>query len=79
MLLLGVFTIVNVSVLVLRRDPARHRHFRTPTPLPALGAIVSLVLIADNYVETFLRSGILLLVAFGLWSLNRRLIAGRSA
>jgi basic amino acid/polyamine antiporter, APA family len=39
LLLLGVFTVVNIAVLVLRRDPAAHSHFRTPTFLPVLGAI----------------------------------------
>jgi amino acid transporter len=38
LLLLGVFTIVNVCVLVLRRSPAPHEHFRAPTVLPVLGA-----------------------------------------
>ena len=47
-LLLGVFTTVNVVVLVLRRsprpapddvDPGGRRPFRTPTPLPVLGAL----------------------------------------
>jgi amino acid transporter len=38
LLLLCVFTIVNVAVLVLRRDPVDHDHFRTPTFLPILGA-----------------------------------------
>ncbi len=28
LLLLSVFTVVNLSVLVLRRDPRRHKHFR---------------------------------------------------
>ena len=40
LLLLCVFTVVNVAVLVLRRDPVEHKHFRTPTILPVLGAIV---------------------------------------
>ncbi len=39
LLLLGVFTIVNVAVLVLRRDPVEHKHFRTPTLLPVLGML----------------------------------------
>jgi amino acid transporter len=39
LLLLCVFTIVNVAVLALRRDPVDHKHFRTPTILPALGVI----------------------------------------
>jgi len=39
LLLLCVFTVVNVAVLVLRRNPVEHRHFRTPTVLPVLGAL----------------------------------------
>jgi amino acid transporter len=39
LLLLCVFTVVNVAVLVLRRDPVGHEHFRTPTVLPILGAL----------------------------------------
>jgi APA family basic amino acid/polyamine antiporter len=39
LLLLCVFTVVNIAVLVLRRDPVEHKHFRTPTFLPVLGAM----------------------------------------
>ncbi len=39
LLLLCVFTVVNIAVLVLRRDPVEHKHFRTPTIVPILGAI----------------------------------------
>jgi basic amino acid/polyamine antiporter, APA family len=39
LLLLCVFTVVNVALLVLRRDPVDHEHFRTPTFLPVLGAL----------------------------------------
>jgi len=39
LLLLCVFTVVNVAVLVLRKDPVPHKHFRTPTFLPVLGAL----------------------------------------
>ena len=38
-LLLCVFTVVNIAVLVLRRDWVDHQHFRTPTILPILGAL----------------------------------------
>ena len=38
LLLLCVFTVVNVAVLVLRRDHVDHNHFRTPAFLPVLGA-----------------------------------------
>ena len=39
LLLLFVFTVVNIAVLVLRRETVDHEHFRTPTFLPVLGAI----------------------------------------
>jgi amino acid transporter len=39
LLLLCVFTVVNIAVLVLRRDRVGHHHFRTPTSLPILGAL----------------------------------------
>jgi len=39
LLLICVFAIVNVAVLVLRRDTVEHEHFRTPTLLPVLGAV----------------------------------------
>ena len=39
LLLLCVFSVGNVAVLVLRRDPVGHEHFRTPTFLPILGAL----------------------------------------
>ena len=39
LLLLGVFTLVNVAVLVLRRDSVEHEHFVAPSWLPILGAL----------------------------------------
>jgi APA family basic amino acid/polyamine antiporter len=39
LLLLCVFAVVNVAVLVLRKDAVAHAHFRTPTLLPVLGAL----------------------------------------
>jgi basic amino acid/polyamine antiporter, APA family len=39
LLLLGVFTVVNVAVLVLRRDPVEGPHFVAPTIIPILGAL----------------------------------------
>ena len=35
-----MFTIVNIAVLVLRRDPIERDHFVTPTVLPFIGAAV---------------------------------------
>lgn len=45
LLLLTVFAVVNVTVLVLRRQPVEHRHFRTPVVLPVIGAITCLYLV----------------------------------
>ena len=39
LLLLCVFTVVNIAVLVLRKDKVEHKHFRTPTLLPILGTL----------------------------------------
>ncbi|VCU68232.1 putative amino acid permease YhdG [Pigmentiphaga humi] len=45
LLLLGVFTCVNVAVLVLRRDRVAHPHFRTNGIVAALGAVTCLFLV----------------------------------
>ena len=76
MLLLVVFVIVNVSVLVLRRDRVEHDHFRAPAVLPVLGAIAAAALIVQNDGAVFLRAGIILLVGVLLWAINR-LVGGR--
>jgi APA family basic amino acid/polyamine antiporter len=39
LLLLAVFTIVNIACLVLRRDPAPEGAFRAPSLLPVVGAV----------------------------------------
>jgi len=39
LLLLGVFTLVNIAVLVLRKDKVEHEHFNAPSWLPILGAL----------------------------------------
>jgi amino acid transporter len=69
LLLLCAFAIVNVAVLVLRRDEVPHEHFRAPTIAPILGAVVCVVLIVDNEAEIFLRAGLLLLLGAALWVL----------
>lgn len=39
LLLLCVFAVVNVAVLILRKDKVDHDHFHSPTLLPIIGAI----------------------------------------
>lgn len=73
LLLLVVFTIVNVAVLVLRRDRVGHEHFRTPTPLPVLGAVCCAYLatpFTDRNPQQYLIAGILLAVGVVLWALT---------
>ena len=77
-LLLFVFTTVNVAVLVQRRDRVDHHHFHAPSVFPVLGALVSIALLADTALDdagVFARAGILLAVGAALWLVNR-LLAG---
>ncbi len=77
--LLVVLTVVNVSVLVLRRRPVDADHFRTPTPLPVVGALACAFLAtpwAGRPAEQYRIAGILLAIGVVLWGvtvlLNRR-------
>lgn len=77
LLLLVVFSVVNVAALVLRRDRVDHEHFRAPTVLPVVGAVVSVALITTKEWTTMLRGGVLLAVGVALWLVNRRFVGGR--
>jgi len=77
-LLLTVFTVVNVAVLVLRRDPVDHEHFHAPSVLPVLGSVVAVALLVDTASDdpaVLLRAGLLLVLGAFLW-LVHRLVAG---
>lgn len=73
-----MFAIVNISVLVLRRDRVDHDHFRVPTVFPILGVGVSIALLTQIEAEVWARAGILMLVGLGLWLLNE-LVLRRTA
>ncbi|WP_306334396.1 APC family permease [Streptomyces sp. KL118A] len=80
-LLLCVFAVVNVAVLVLRRDPVEHRHFRAPTVIPVLGAITALILaspLADRPAEVYIRAGVLIAIGIALWGVNKVALKARS-
>jgi basic amino acid/polyamine antiporter, APA family len=70
LLLLIVFVLVNVSVLVLRRDSVAHEHYRAPTVLPVVGAAISIAVMFTKDGEIFLRAGLLLLVGVAFWAVN---------
>ena len=74
LLLLCVFTLVNVSVLVLRRDPVDHDHFRAPTWMPVLGAVVCFILIlpiTGRAPAIYARAAVLIAIGVALWFVNR--------
>jgi amino acid transporter len=70
LLLICVFTVVNVAVLILRRDVVEHKHFRTPTVLPVFGAM-SCAFLAGPWTGRdpvqYKVAGVLLLVGIALW------------
>ncbi len=67
LLLLAVFAVVNVAVLVLRRDVRAGGHFKTPTILPVIGCITSVYLVtplSGRPSQQYILAGIL--VAIGI-------------
>ncbi|TDW86717.1 MULTISPECIES: APC family permease [Kribbella] len=69
-LLLCVFAIVNVAVLILRRDRVEHKHFRAPTALPVLGVVLCVYLaspLSGRASADYKIAGWLMLVGVGLW------------
>jgi APA family basic amino acid/polyamine antiporter len=77
LLLLGVFTIVNVAVLVLRKDRVDHEHFRSPTILPVLGAISCAFLVGPwtgRAPVQYAIAGILLAIGVVLWFVTVRVM-----
>jgi APA family basic amino acid/polyamine antiporter len=69
-LLVVVFGIVNVCVLVLRRDPVEHDHFVVPSFVPVVGVAISLALLTQIEAEIYARAAILLAVGVALWLVN---------
>jgi basic amino acid/polyamine antiporter, APA family len=77
LLLLGVFTIVNIAVLVLRKDRVDHEHFRSPTILPVLGAISCAFLVGPwtgRAPVQYAIAGILLAIGVVLWFVTVRVM-----
>ncbi|WP_134767530.1 APC family permease [Nocardioides sp. 1609] len=73
LLLLAVFAVVNVCVLILRRDPAGR--FRAPTAFPVLGAIACVYLLGpwarlEADMVQYKIAGGLLVIGIVLWGLT---------
>ncbi|MGV0790242.1 APC family permease [Mycolicibacterium sp. XJ1819] len=81
LLLLAVFAVVNISVLVLRRDVvAEGRHFKTPTALPVIGFLTSLYLVTplsgrpeQQYILAAALIGVGVVLFFLTMAINRQL------
>lgn len=81
LLLLAVFAMVNIAVLVLRRDViAAGGNFRTPTVLPVIGCLASLYLVtplsgrpAQQYLLAAVLIGIGIVLFFFTMAINRQL------
>ena len=71
LLLLLVFAVVNVSVLVLRRDTVPHRHFHAPTALPLIGVAVIVLLLTQTEAHVFGWAGGLLALGVVLYGVTR--------
>ncbi|MGZ0145724.1 APC family permease [Kribbella sp. WER1] len=72
-LLLCVFAVVNVAVLVLRRDRVEHKHFHAPTALPIVGVVLCVYLaspLSGRDSADYKIAGWLMLVGVGLWALT---------
>ena len=87
LLLLAVFAVVNVVVLVLRKDKIDRTHFRVPTFVPVAGTITCLYLCgpwarSEDQQQQYEIGGGLLLLGIVLWLItwvvNRALYARRT-
>lgn len=74
LLLLCVFAVVNVCVLVLRKNTVEHAHFTTPTFLPYAGVVACVYLVlpwsSGRPVEQYEIAGVLLGVGVILWAVT---------
>jgi len=80
LLLLAVFTVVNIAVLVLRRDPVDHDHFHAPTPIPVAGAIACAYLVtplSGRDTDQYEVAGLLLVIGVVLWAITYFMIRSR--
>lgn len=73
LLLLVVFTVVNIAVLVLRREKVDHEHFRAPTWVPVAGAVTCAFFaspLTGRPLEEYAIAGTLLAVGVLFWVIN---------
>ncbi|MFD1861277.1 amino acid permease [Aeromicrobium camelliae] len=71
LLLLFVFLSTNAAVLVLRRDPVEHEHFRAWTFLPVLAVISCVVLLTQQDAHVWVRGAIIMAVGVVLYGVTK--------
>jgi amino acid transporter len=77
LLLLLVFIAVHIALLVLRRTPVEHDHFRAPTVLPWLGAATCAALAVQTVADDpklLLWAGGLIALGLVLWVIERAVL-----
>lgn len=70
LLLLCVFTVVNVAVLILRKESVDHAHFRAPTIVPILGMLSCGFLVGPwtgRNPDQYLIAAVLIGIGIALW------------
>jgi amino acid transporter len=81
LLLLCVFTVVNVAVLVLRKEKVEHRHFNAPTWAPIVGgalcAYLAIPFLSGRPASDYYIGLILIGLGIVLWFVNRAVMKGR--
>jgi len=73
LLLLCVFTVVNVACLILRRDHSAESRFRSPGATPAVAALLCAFLVgpwADRDALIYQIAGVLMLIGVVLWAIT---------
>ncbi|MEV4310883.1 APC family permease [Actinocrispum sp. NPDC049592] len=73
LLLLVVFAVVNIALLVLRKDKVEHKHFRTPTAIPVVAAFLCLYLaspLSGRPARDYVVAAVLLGAGLVLWVIN---------
>ncbi len=73
LLLLAVFTVVNIACLVLRKDTKDYKHFVAPTILPILGALTCAYLVGPwtgRDTQQYVIAGVLLAIGVVLWAIT---------
>ena len=70
LLLLAVFSVVNITCLVLRKDVKQHKHFVAPTVIPIIGAVCCAFLVGPwtgRNPTQYSIAGVLIAIGVVLW------------